>query len=201
MAGDRAVSGLGGPLADVDHAGDLAAGLGRPGPGTAAAGPAAPDRGRDLGAQAAPALHEQGLVDRLVAHLQPPGIADGRVSACPRSGPVTSPPAGPRRLRPAAGCPPPACGPDHPARPPPGRARGTPGTGAATPTHSAGSPATPSTPTGRSGPGSPAGSPPAAAPRRCLRDPLTSAACPASRSSSPAPRTRSSQGVATDSGQ
>ena len=104
------------------------------------------DRGRDLGAQAALALHEQRLVDRLVAHLQLPAGAGGRVSACPRSAPVNNPPRSSRPPRPAPGCPPPACAAGTAAPAPwPGCAQGTPGTGAAKATGYAAAPATPST--------------------------------------------------------
>jgi hypothetical protein len=72
VAGHGAVFCLGGPLADGDDAGDRAALVRVAAAPAAAPAAAAAQRLVQLGAQAALALHEQRLVDGLVAHLHPP---------------------------------------------------------------------------------------------------------------------------------
>ena len=86
VAGHGPIDGLGRALADIDHAGDLAARPRRTATvRTAAVGFAAPDRGGALGAQAALALYEHSLVDRLVTHLQL--LASGMVTFRPARDP------------------------------------------------------------------------------------------------------------------
>ena len=68
VPGHGPVLDLGGPLADHDHARDPALGS-RSGACGAALGPPAAQAASQLTAQLTPALDEQRLVDRLVAHL------------------------------------------------------------------------------------------------------------------------------------
>ena len=67
VAGHGSVGGLGRPVADHDHVRDPAPGF-EPAVGSAL-GPAGAQTGGQLTTELAPALHVQGLVDRLVGHL------------------------------------------------------------------------------------------------------------------------------------
>jgi hypothetical protein len=71
--GHRAIVGLGRPLADVDHVGDRSPAQGRPGPGRPPR-PTLPQGEGELGAQLAPCLQIQCLVNGLVGHSHLPVI-------------------------------------------------------------------------------------------------------------------------------